>query len=310
MQHGIDALLAAQRRYGRALRCLMPLLPDGPAQLPRRYALHHTHADWIRHEVGRRRVDEWFAVRRSIDDREHARWLVNLAPMGDAWTDAESAAREAEQLAVDAYNWLDDAGIDLGSDTQVDVASFIGRPTGPIALGALIERAHELAHAAGELVGGIFGCRYTNDGDGWYEQCVVSLMHVRLGNSAGFTCRYVCTICGAGAGECDHVPGTEYDVIVGVDADRACSVCGESSCGEHAAGSTAKAVADFAMKDAILHEVSLTPRPRDPLARITARSKDDSVFVSELGRVPDADEQVLAHGCMYPCGGMSASSLD
>jgi hypothetical protein len=72
---------------------------------------------------------------------------------------------------------------------------------------------------------------------------------------------------------------------------------------EHIPNNSYTVVAKARPADPRLREVTLTGRPRDPLARITGRSIDDDRLLDHLGRMPEQGEVVLDHSCMYPCMG-------
>ena len=73
----------------------------------------------------------------------------------------------------------------------------------------------------------------------------------------------------------------------------------------HEPGTAHEVIADVELADPVLREVTLTPRPRDPLCRISGRSVDDDSLLISLGRLPEPDEIVLDHSCMYPCTGFN-----
>jgi hypothetical protein len=61
--------------------------------------------------------------------------------------------------------------------------------------------------------------------------------------------------------------------------------------------------------EADLHEVSLVPRPRDPLARIESINCEDDQMRRRFGFVPPPDSMLLCHDCMYPCMGFRGRDL-
>ena len=289
VDQGLSALTDSRKQHGTALRTVMLHLPNGPADLPSPYPLHELHPKSRALVIGRSRVASWFALRRRLP--------------GGGWESAEQPGRAGLQAAADAFNWLDDARQDLGEEALVDVASFIGRAAKPQSVGSLIETAHATVHASGELVGGLFGCRITYEEGRWTDRCIVDLLHLRFGNSPGMAVRHLCSVCGLDAGDCGHEMGEPYTVRAARIGDGQCTVCRENDCAVHQPGTDYQVIARETLADPRLREVSLTPRPRDPLARIASRSVEDERLQAQLGRLPHPDEMVLDHACMYPCTG-------
>lgn len=210
--------------------------------------------------------------------------------------ESEHHARAALQAICNAYNYLDDLSHDY-PDCLVEI-----KPGDTRALKELLDNCHELVHRYGELVGGLFGCHMEYKDGAWYDSCLVSLLHLRFGNSSGFTARYLCVICGRAVGDCEHLAGETYPMVAGVTNDGYCGIC-HDRCDTHAVGSTCEVEAGVRLADIQLQEVSMVPRPRDPLTRITHRTVEPEMFVDRLGRVPEPGEPVLCHACMYPCEG-------
>ena len=245
--------------------------------------------------VGQRRVYQWFALRREVDriiaeaDRPTRRYLSsNLSS-------AEEAARQALQLSCNAYNYFDDLRYEH-LEHLIEIRPGDVRP-----LTWLLDRTHALIHRSGELVGGLFGCYMEFSDDHWYDTCLVSLLHLRFGQSAGFTARYVCDICDESAGDCAHRRGHTYSRIAEI-VDGHCSIC-RDECELHEQGRAYEVVAGFHPVDVDFQEVSLVVRPRDPLTRITKRSANRSNMTASLGYVPTVGIPVLDHSCMHPCAG-------
>lgn len=93
-----------------------------------------------------------------------------------------------------------------------------------------------------------------------------------------------------------------------LDDDDVCSACDRAGCG-HAPGEPARVICGSLLADIDLVEVSLVPRPRDPLARITSREVDAEELAGMLGRAPRPGERVLDHSCMHHCSGMRRPQL-
>jgi hypothetical protein len=311
---GVRALNAGRRKYGQALIGVGAHFPRRLADLPPKYPLHEQHSELWSRRLGRARGRAWFRLRNQIDDLDDAARTLGARHLGRAWAGAESAARSALEAAVAAFNWLDDVAQDLDESISIDVDSFSCatgiRGWGLVTTGALLDQAHNLAHLAGELAGGLFGCRLVHDGEEWTKRCPLSLMHIRLGNSPGMTVRYSCWICGQDPAECDHEPGKAYNVVA-AHSNGECNICrfSDSDSCEHIVGQVYHVRAGRSIVEADLHEVSLVLRPRDPLARIESINCEDDRMRGRFGFVPSPDSMLLCHDCMYPCTGFSGRDL-
>lgn len=309
---GGSALRAGLRKYGDALIAVSTHLPGGFADLPPKYPLHEQHPRLLSRQLGRPRVRCWFGLRNRLDDLNDDAKQFGSRYLGNDWAVAEGAARSALKAAVAAFNWFDDVAQELDEQVAIDMDSF-SRATGlhgwglrPI--GTLLNQAHELAHSTGELVGGLFGCRLVHNGDEWTKRCPLSLMHIRLGYSPGMTVRYSCRICGQDPAECDHEFGRDYEAIA-TRVDERCNICDASGDCEHITGLSYRLRAGRLIAKADLHEVSLVPRPLDPLARIESINCDKDQMRDRFGVVPSPDSMLLCHDCMYPCTGFSGRNL-
>ena len=222
----------------------------------------------------------------------------STSPLDHDFEASEGQLRAALQSAVEAYHWFDDVAKDLEPDCVVLLSDA---PRGTVS--ELCDRSHALVHQIGDVVGGLFGCVIEYDDGRWYEQCRTSLLHIPYGNSVGFSARHRCSICRTDPGDCPHERGCTYKVVVSRTADGLCTACGSEAC-KHSPGSVIEVPATSMVDDAILHEVSLTPRPRDPLARITAREIDSADLQQHLGRLPTPQDVIFDHTCMHQCEGI------
>lgn len=305
VEQGLESLMNSRKSYGITLRKVIAHLPNGAADLPPTYPLHELHTEEVALKIGRTRVRSWFGLRNRLDELDESMRGCGRRLFGADWQAAEEAIRLALQSAADSFNWLDDACQDLGPEQLVDVGSFTGQSGSPHPIGTLVDQAHALVHTAGEMVGGLFGCRVTYRDGRWYDECIVALLHLRFGNSAGLRMRYECSVCKQDPGDCEHEPGLSYSAHAARTDEGKCTICGEADCSVHLPGSTYEVVASAKLADPRLREVSLTQRPRDPLARIAGRSVEDEDLRARLGRLPRPDEVVLDHACMYPCRGFT-----
>lgn len=265
------------------------LLPDGRALLA------GPTGAFVRH-AGGRRVEQWFALRkRAFDYFIRENLLVNVQPYVD-FVAAGELVQQVLSTSGRGYLWLKDAAIDTDPGASVQLGNQTPR------LRDLIEEVHSLLHRSGEIHGGLYGCALTHDDGKWFQECLVHLPHIPLANSIGFTCRYICAVCGEDASICCHVRGQTYEVVVVKDTRGTCSICRvlDKGC-EHADGERLNVQASVMITDVELREVSLVKRARDPLARITSIEKEAAELSALLGRTPRAGELVLCHTCMHPC---------
>src|SRR5450755_6444 len=303
VERGLAALSSAGRNYGACMLIIMVHLPSGPNSLPKPYMMENTHCEKKSLVIGRSRVQQWFGLRSRMDSLDKAMHSLGLKLYDSKWHEAEKLGRAALQSSTDAFNWLDDAQLDLGAERLIDVASYLTSMHEPRPMGELVDSSHALVHRAGEVVGGFFGCDMKYEKGRWFNECIVVLMHLRLGNSAGMRVRFRCSICQEDPGDCQHEVGETYPIEGGTSTDGECLICDEKGCAEHLPGTMYEVIAALRVVDATLREVSLTPRPRDPLARIAGRSVNHEYLVQQLGRSPVEGERILDHSCMYTCRG-------
>ena len=297
---GLQAIRTTLKLKGQMERILEPLIPGGWTATPSPTGLEVPGDGPFVELATRRRIALWFALRRRTRQRLYQLRAAGARELESEFAQAETLARAALHSAVEAYHWLADAKLDLGPQRGIVLD---GTPQGEV--GELLESAHALVHRCGDVVGGMFGCWLSYEGGIWYDECETSLMHIPFGNSMGITARHLCSICGKDFGDCEHRRGERYDVTVSRTPDRLCSVCGEQFC-DHAPGTIVHAVATVRLDDIELREFTITPRPRDPLARITAREVESADLARILGRNPRPGERIQDHTCMYPCEGFRA----
>jgi hypothetical protein len=220
--------------------------------------------------AGRSKKLQWEQTRAAL--RASARRLGFKSPPG------EDDARAALRHAVDAFNYLEDT--------------------------ELADSAHAWVHTAGALVGGMYGCRLPREGSVWWDTCPVLLAHKRIGWSPGFTARRMCSICEQDISQCEHLPRQVYPVVAH-RAHGVCSICLRSDCDEHEVGAIYAVHPSAVISDAHLREISLVPRPRDPLARFTAIEIERWMIRSVLGPIPPGATSLTCLRCTDACGGFS-----
>jgi hypothetical protein len=298
LSEGLQRLASAEMLYADAVCRLAPLLPRGWRDAPSPAGLDTPGKGALVAAAGRQRVRRWFRLARRVQ-----RLREVAEDFGAGWVAAEldaieQCSRAGLRAAADGYNFLEDASWDLPaatglvSDDGIDFGS----------LRDALRRSHALVHVLGDTVGGLFGCELAYDDGEWFDECVTSLLHVRYGNSMGFTARHVCTVCDGDFAAYGHERDRTYAVKAARRADGTCTACGGTDC-QHRPGDTMEVRATSVMSDITLHEVSLVPRPRDPLARITARQIDKGELEAFLGGGVDGGTRVLGHDCMHQCEG-------
>lgn len=300
LTEGHQHLQAAVREFGELLLGLVHFLPGGLTSLPTTYPLETHHSSDERQQVGRRRVLEWFELRHELERREAAlRTVADVELLGEPWTALEAVARSAVGHAGTAYHCLREARTEAA-----DLKTHLGDPNDWPRIARQADRlstlAHTFVHRIGELIGGLFGCRIEYDDGAWMKSCPVELLHIGVGYSPGYTARHTCSICGADIAQCDHHLGGRYQVVVQHDVDGNCNVCDTSGCA-HTDGTSEYAIASPRLVDAVMHEVSLTERPRDPRSRIETIEVDPGTVAEKLGTHPHEGADIWHHICMYPC---------
>jgi hypothetical protein len=220
-------------------------------------------------------------------DRRLERWrgpcAVLLQAVGgvEGAAPGETAARAALSSAVDAFNYLEDT--------------------------TLADRAHNMVHRVGEFVGGLYGCWLEYDKGDWLRTCPVVISHLRVGNSVGFTARWLCSICRRDVSDpdgCSHMPGRTYEVEATTN-DGLCSICGSTPC-DHRPGARYSVVAGTMVEEADLHETSLVARPRDPLCRCDAIEVSNDLLIRDLGHQPRPSERIRCNECIGVCMGFTS----
>lgn len=264
---GLKSLAAARRGYGQVLR---EVLVAAGSTVPRLVDLAQPRwpADADALEESRR--VGWQQTRRRL-----------AAHSGPAIAALERCGRAALTAAAAAFNYLEDT--------------------------ELAGEAHMHAHATGELVAGVFGCRAQREDGRWFDVCPLSLMHLRVGSSPGFVARRHCSVCGGDLADCEHLPGVAYPVVAARDRDGNCNICGTVECATHPLGSNHLVEAHAIIREVDrLDEISAVPRPRDPLARYDAVE----IPAEEVAALPgsnDPDAVLECKRCMRPCTGFTAA---
>lgn len=194
----------------------------------------------------------------------------------------ERRARGALDAAVTAFNFLEDE--DHAGAT------------------------HQHAHTVAEFVGRLFGCQVEYRDRRFWDVCPLSLMHLRIGLSPGFTGPRLCSVCRQDLSECPHVPGVAVTVVV-EEREGHCSACNRPwPCTQHLRGIALDVFPHAVIPDMDLDEVSWVDRPREPRARITGVELPDALLRAQLGRLPTEDEPVVCHRCQQPCQGLLTSA--
>ncbi|MGW6704728.1 hypothetical protein ACWGDE_07535 [Streptomyces sp. NPDC054956] len=312
-QDGVEALRESARLYGECCRSVTQTWGVGHSKLPsweattksiQRNGLRSMESQkqflvkvWsparkqLRREISRRANTsplniELPALRAKKFDVRHYEVMaegldLNAREQGhvDPWQALERTARESLVRAVDAFNFLEDTD--------------------------LSELAHQHAHGVAALVCGIFGCRIEYSEGSYWDTCRLSLMHKRVGMSAGFTAARRCSLCREDIDLCPHLLDTLYEVRVERSPDGTCSACGRPNC-LHGDGEIARVYPHPVMDEFRIHEVTLVRRPRDPLARISKLELNPGLLARTLGGNPNGRD-VSCHRCLHPCAGFKST---
>lgn len=142
------------------------------------------------------------------------------------------------------------------------------------------DRAHKFLDEVGLFVRTDFPneCRLTKEGNQYFDECSISLAHVRVGFSVAFAIREAeCSVCHGDALTCEHISG---EIYAGEQAHRVITR------------------ADF-------FEVSLVSRPEQPDARITKQSVSRADVTNAIGFEPATDLEILCDRCLTGCAGIT-----
>lgn len=282
---GRRLLAVARRGYGTAIA---QVLVAAGSTVPSPVGLDRPWSpDASRTLVAARRA-QWQQTRRLLIATSGRFSLSPLVASGErgiaALTRLEKQARGALNAAVDAFDHLEDT--DLASD------------------------AHSWAHTIGEMVAGLFGCQAKREGDRWFDVCRLSLMHLRVGLSVGFVGRLLCSVCDRDQSSfpaCGHTHGITYPRIAAQHADGSCTICGTLGCLTHAPGETYPIVARAQIRNVDrLDDISVVPRPRDPLAR-HAEIEIPAHVVAHLPNYGAQGASLYCEWCEAPCTGFTSA---
>lgn len=272
LEEGRAYLRQSQRRYGQVLRALPS---EVAALMPAWVPLDRPGS--VPSSFGQQTQAERSAACYQAKDS------LDVTVGEQQRSELEREAREALDDAVTAFNFLEDE--------------------------SLADTAHQHAHIVGEFVGQMFGCEARYREGRFWDVCPLTLMHLRIGLSPGFTGPRLCSVCGQDLSECPHVPGLRV-TIPAQNSDGRCSACGASwPCAQHVPGAPVDVVPHGVIEDMNLHELSFVDRPREPRARISELELPDAVLRAQLGRLPNsADLPLVCHRCTRPCQGLLTSS--
>jgi len=274
LHQGTSYLEESQRQYDAALQFLPKRVA---ALLPARTRLDAvvTVSSPTERQAMEQRSRTW----------EQAQHALRVEASDQTRLELERRIREALDTAVTAFNFLED--------------EELGRA------------AHQHAHTVGETVSRLFGCQAEYRESHFWDVCSLSLMHLRIGLSPGFTGSRLCSVCRQDLSDpaaCPHVPGIAVAVEV-EERDGLCSACASRwPCTKHLPETRVTVVPHAVIPEVDLHEISYVDRPRDPRARITAVELPHALLRAQLGRLPTKEEPLLCHRCQQPCQGMLTSA--
>jgi hypothetical protein len=282
---GRRLLAQARRGYGTIVRTAL-FASGSPVPLP--VNLDRPWSPGACRTLIAARRDQWEETRRMLTAPAARSTLSCLVRPGETTATVlarlEEEAQSALGAAVAAFDHLEDT--DLAGES------------------------HYWAHAIGEMVAGLFGCKAKREGDKWFDVCRLSLMHLRIGMSVGFVARRLCSVCGRDVSSfppCGHKHGVEYPVISTRRNDGSCNICSNDKCLIHDVGETYPVMAYAQVRDIDrLDEISAVPRPRDPLARymeIEIPARD----VQHLVNHDAQDAELYCERCVVPCTGFTSA---
>lgn len=195
-------------------------------------------------------------------------------------SDAEPLARGALAEFAAAMNWLE------------DTPEF--------------EVAHYRLDEAGRWIRETFGCWLAREGTSYTRTCPADIAHIRVGFSPGMkNVIRECSVCGQDprSPTCRHIKGRRYPAMRRLVEGR-CNLCGERTCG-HVDGEPGDVDCFHWIVSAEIDELSLVPRPADPMARIMKVSVPLSGLVATLGLQGwSPGQDVSCDLCLRPCGGV------
>lgn len=304
-REGLDSLGRALRDRGTAWRLLLATFPEPCFRVaPGFERLDVPASGALVSTIEEGRIQAWKLLRKSISEelRGGSGYGARRLDLREGWQLSEEKARSALANATEAFYWLDDLAQDVESGVSL---AHAGQILGTVS--GLRSQAHSEVHQSGDLVGGLFGCEIEFADEHWWISCPVHFPHVLSGLSAGFTVKYECTICSGDPSECDHLEGVEYAATADKTVEGLCTICGSDAC-DHAEGTSYAVEAAVRLVDPVLHEVTLTQRPRDPLARLKRFSIEDHELARDLGRKPLSTEKIVHWGCTKHCQGFGVVS--
>ncbi|MFC4859198.1 hypothetical protein [Actinophytocola glycyrrhizae] len=267
-QEGTSALKRARKLYGQSLRAITVRADRGLLDLP------PTYIEFLsRSSASQTIVERLLFSYRDFQDK--------VLVQDDDRNLAERLARQALDVSISAFNFLED-----------DILSMA---------------AHDLFHEIGAYVGGMFGCELEADKEGVYwNRCAVSLAHRRYGFSVGMSHDVLCSVCHEDIDDCKHFLGRTYPTEVTKTVEGKCGACGRIECA-HETGSIVEIYSQPVLSGPALREVTVTPRPRDPLARLDAVEIATSSLIETLGQDP-AGKKLRCTCCLEPCPGFIETS--
>ena len=197
--------------------------------------------------------------------------------LGEKYT-AEPMARGALAQFRAAMNWLE------------DTPEF--------------EVAHLRLDEAGRWIRETFGCWLTREGTRYSRTCPADLAHTRIGMSPGMrNVVRACTVCGRDPRLCRHIKGRTYPAVRRIVAGH-CNLCDETACA-HQDGEPGEVYCGHWIVSADLDEISLVPRPAQPMARIDSVGVplgELAVTFGPRGWRPGMD--VSCNRCLTACHGV------
>lgn len=169
--------------------------------------------------------------------------------------------------------------------------------------------AHQAMDRAGRWVRMQFGCRLRREGSSYFDECPVSLGHVRVGLSIGGTARKICALCGVDVSECPHLRGTAYLVPGGSGDLGWCRVCLSKGACPHSPSQLYRVSVVAIVTELHLEEASIVSKPAMPDARFTSQSVSTSELHEALGDTFVPGVEVSCDKCLRRCEGLRRPNM-
>jgi hypothetical protein len=164
------------------------------------------------------------------------------------------------------------------------------------------EKQHQLVHEIGKWRHDNLGCKLQFKEGRYSQDCLVAIIHKKMGMSPGFYGTLMCMLCDQDLSECEHKAGRTYWIRGTLNHDGTCRICSKKRC-EHRSDYIYRTQVRTRMKNPILQEVSIVRRPAMPENRIMNIPVDSIELIYKLGGQFKIGMPVNCNGCAEECRG-------